>query len=130
MSKLTAQDVLDYEKAVADLATAKKNELELRNKIIKSFRYKKQEGVEHKSVEGLDIDIAITLGLRRSVDAHGLDMVWDDLTLEQQEAIKRTPSVVNSKFKKLVEAGEAGELVKIITEKPSQATVKLKFEES
>lgn len=126
--KLVAQDVLDYEKAVIDLASAKKTEIDLRNKIIGAFRYTKSEGVEHKSVDGLDIDIVVTLGLSRKLDENGLDAIWDILTEQQQEAVKYTPKVVNGKFKKLVENDEVGELIKVITEKPSQATVKLKFE--
>jgi len=127
--KLVAQDLLDYEKAVGDLREAKKTEIDLRNKIIGAFRYKKSEGVEHKSVEGLDIDIAITLGLNRKVDQDALEAIWKDLNPDQQEAIKWEAKVVNGKFKKLVEEGEIGELLNLITEKPSQASVKLKFEQ-
>lgn len=127
--KLVAQDVLDYEIAVLDLAKAKKSELDLRNKIIGAFRYDTVEGVQHKSVDGLDIDIVITLGLRRTVDEDGLDAIWESLTPEQQEAIKYKPSVVNSTFKKLIENEQIGELINVVTEKPSQASVKLKFEQ-
>jgi hypothetical protein len=127
--KLVAQDVLDYEVAVGALAKAKKVEIELRNKIVGAFRYTKSEGVEHKSVEGLDIDIAITLGLNRKVDQNALEAIWDTLNESQQEAIKWKAEVVSSKFKKLVEDEEIGELLNLITEKPSQASVKLKYEE-
>lgn len=130
MSKLTAQDLLDYEQAVIALTKAKKDEIALRNKIIGSFRYKKMEGVEHKTVEGLDIDIAITNGLNRTIDENGLDAIWDNLSPEQQEVVKYKPSVVVSNFKKLVENDELGELINVITEKPAQASIKLKWEES
>jgi len=126
--KLVAQDVLDYEVAVANLSAAKTKEIDLRNKIIGAFRYDKSEGVVHKSVEGLDIDIAITLGLKRKIDQEALESIWDDLNPLQQEAVKWSASVVNGKFKKLVEDEEIGELLNLITETPSQASVKLKYE--
>ena len=127
--KLVAQDVLDYEVAVYNLASAKTKEIDLRNKIIGAFRYDKSEGVVHKSVDGLDIDIAITLGLGRKVDQVALEAIWDDLNPDQQEVIKWSASVVNGKFKELVKEDEIGELLNLITEKPSQATVKLKYEQ-
>jgi len=127
--KLVAQDVLDYEVAVLALASAKTKEIDLRNKIIGAFRYDKSEGVVHKSVDGLDIDIAITLGLGRKVDQEALEAIWDTLNPLQQEAIKWEAKVVNGKFKKLVEEDEIVELLNLITEKPSQASVKLKFEQ-
>jgi len=127
--KLVAQDVLDYEVAVTNLAKAKKTEIDLRNKIIGAFRYQKSEGVEHKSVEGLDIDIAITLGLRRTIDKDGLEAIWKDLDAQQKDTIEFTPKLTVSKFKKLVEDDEEGLLSSVITEKPSQASVKLKYEQ-
>lgn len=127
--KLVAQDVLDYEVAVYNLASAKTKEIDLRNKIIGAFRYDKSEGVVHKTVDGLDIDIAITLGLGRKVDQVALEAIWDDLNPDQQEVIKWSASVVNGKFKELVKEDEIGELLNLITEKPSQATVKLKYEQ-
>lgn len=128
--KLVAQDVLDYEAAVVALKDAKKTEIELRAKIIGAFRYTKTEGVEHKSVDGLDIDIAITLGMGRTIDVTMLEKVWESLTTEQQEAIEYKPKLIGSTFKQLVADGDAGKLVKVVIEKPSQATVKLKFDES
>ena len=128
--KLVAQDVLDYEAAVVALKEAKKLEGELRNKIIGAFRYTKTEGVEHKSVDGLDIDIAITLGMGRTIDVTMLEKVWEDLDAEQQAAIEYKPKLVGKAYKDLVASGDAGKLVKAIIEKPSQATVKLKFDES
>lgn len=127
--KLVAQDVLDYEVAVGALAKAKKTEIELRNKIIGAFRYTKSEGVEHKSVDGLDIDICVTLGLRRSIDKNGLESIWSELDDQQKDTVEFKPSLTVSKFKKLVKDDEAGLLASVITEKPSQATVKLKYEE-
>jgi len=127
--KLVAQDVLDYEKAVQDLKAAKKTEITLRNKIIGAFKYDATEGVQHKTIEGLDIDIAITLGLTRKIDVDALDTLWADLSAEQKTAILRKPSLDVKVFKGLVEEGDAGYLTKIVVETPSQATVKLKFEE-
>jgi len=128
--KIVAQDVLDYEQAVIALKEAKKTELDLRNKIIGAFRYTKSEGVEHKSVDGLDIDICITLGLSRSIDKNGLEYIWENLDDQQKDCVEFNPKLSVSKYKQLVEDDEAGELINVITEKPSQATVKLKYDQS
>jgi len=126
--KLIAQDVLDYEKAVSDLATAKKTEIDLRNKIIGAFRYDNVEGTHHKTVDGLDIDIVIKLGLGRKIDQPALEAIWDELNEEQQSIIKWKAEIIVTNFKELVEEDGIGELLNLITEKPSQPTVKLKFE--
>jgi len=127
---LIAQDILDFDKAQRNLTKAKKVELELRTKIINHFRYNGSvEGVQHKSIDGLEIDIAITLGLTRSIDADALDALWVDLDPEQKSAIVQKPSLVLKKYKELVDSDDAGELLNIITEKPKLATVKLKFED-
>ena len=129
MSKLTQQDLLRYEAIQTDLKKLKKEELALRNKIIKSFRYGDQlEGVCHKSVEGLDIDIAITLKLTRSIDSDGLDMIWSDLDDEQRAVISYSPKLDLKAYKALVENDAAGELINVVTEKPAQGTVALKFD--
>ena len=128
--KLVAQDVLNYEKAVEDLKKAKKTEIDLRNKIIGAFRYTKSEGVEHKSVDGLDIDIVITLGLGRSIDKDGLEHIWSGLDEQQKSVVSFPPKLSVSDYKTLVEDDEAGELINVITEKPSQATVKLKYDKA
>lgn len=127
---LTAQDILDYDDAQRDLAKAKKVEIEKRNKIINHFRYNGAvEGVQHKSVEGLEVDILITLGLTRSIDNDALDALWADLDPEQKSAIVQKPSLVMKKYKELVDSDDAGELLNIVTEKPRQATIKLKYED-
>lgn len=128
-NKLIAQDILDYEIAVINLAEAKKEEITLRNNIISAFKYDTVEGVQHKTVEGLDIDISITLALTRTLDEEDLDKIWPELTVEQKEVITYKPKLSAGKFKKLVLEGTAGLLSTVVTEKPSQATVKLKFDE-
>lgn len=129
MAKLTQDELLEFEHLQTELKIVKKKEIELRNKIIKHFRYgDKVEGVQHKSLEGVDIDIAVTLKLSRSLDADGLDMIWSDLTEEQRDAITYKPSLDVKKFKQMVENDTAGELINVVIEKPAQATVALKFE--
>ena len=130
MSALTREDLIDFEKAQVDLAKAKKTELALRKKIIGHFRYgDKTEGVVHKSVAGLDIDIAITLKMGRKLDKDALDAVWPDLTESQREAIPYKPSLDLKAYKTLVDGDEEGELINVVIETPALASIKLKFED-
>ena len=130
MGTLTTQDVLNFEQAQKALSKAKREELALRKKIINHYRYgDAMEGVQHKSIEGLDLDIAITLKLGRTLDKDALDTIWSDLTESQREAIQYKPSLDLKAYKLLIENGEAGELMNAITEKPALASVVLKFED-
>ena len=130
MGTLTTQDVLDFEQAQKALAKAKREELILRKKIISHYRYgDAMEGVQHKTIEGLDLDISITLKLGRTLDKDALDTIWSDLTEMQREAIQYKPSLDLKAYKLLIENGEAGELMNAVTEKPGLATVVLKFED-
>jgi hypothetical protein len=130
MSKLNADDVMMIEVLQEELKEVKQREYELRNKIVNHFRYGSNvEGVQHKSLEGLDIDIIITLKLNRKANSDALDTIWADLTQDQRDCIKYTPEVKVGPYKKLVEAGEAGELVNCITETPGLASVSLKYDE-
>lgn len=130
MGTLTTQDVLDFEQAQIALTKAKKTELELRKKVINHFRYGSNvEGVQHKSIEGLEIDILITLGLTRKLDSDALDTIWSDLNQEQRDCINYNPSLDLKAYKELLKDGSQGELMNVITETPKLATVKLKYEE-
>ena len=130
MCKLTQKDIYDFDDAVRGLAKAKRIELELRKKIINHFRYNGSvEGVQHKSFEGVDADIAITLKLSRTLDKDALKTLWVDLTEEQKEAIEYKPSLHVKIYKELVENDDAGELLNMVIEKPALATIKLKFED-
>ena len=129
MSKLTRDDLLEYEHLQSELKRVKKKEIDLRNKIIKNFRYSKLEGMVHKSIPDIpDIDIGITLKLTRSLDADALDTLWSELTPDQRECIVYKPSLDLKLYKELLKSGEEGELMNIVTEKPAQASVELKFE--
>ena len=130
MGTLTTEDVLDFEQAQKALAKSKREELVLRKKIVSHYRYgDAMEGVQHKTIEGLDLDIAITLKLGRTLDKDALDTNWSDLTQEQRDCIEYKPSLNVKAYKLLVENGEAGELMNAVTEKPGLATVVLKFED-
>ena len=130
MGTLTTQDVLDFEQSQIALRKAKSNELIGRKKVINHFRYGDNvEGVQHKSINDLDMDIAITLKLNRKLDADALDVVWSDLTQEQRDCIKYKPSLDVTAYKKLLDEGDVGELINLIEEKPGLATVALKYEE-
>jgi len=130
MSKLIQKDIYDFDDAVRALSKAKRIELDLRKKIINFFRYNGSvEGVQHKSLEGVEADIAITLKLGRSLDKDALDTLWSDMTQAQKDCIVYKPSLDVTAYKKLVEAGEAGDLLDIVIEKPGLATIKLKFED-
>ena len=130
MGTLTTQDVLDFEQAQKALAKAKREELILRKKIISHYRYgDAMEGVQHKTIEGLDLDISITLKLGRTLDKDALDTIWSDLTEMQREAIQYKPSLDLKAYKLLIKNGEAGELMNAVTEEPGLATVVLKFED-
>ena len=126
--KLNLEDLLEFERLTEDLKKIKADELALRNKIIKAFRYKKTEGIEHKSIEGAEIDIGVTLKMNRKIDSDGLDMIWSDLTDEQRDAVEYVPKLKESVYKKLVKEDLAGELMNVVIETPGQASVKLKFD--
>lgn len=126
--KLNLEDLLEFERLTEDLKKIKADELALRNKIIKAFRYKKTEGIEHKSIEGAEIDIGVTLKMNRKIDSDGLDMIWSDLTDEQRDAVEYVPKLKESVYKKLVKEDLAGELMNVVIETPGQASVELKFD--
>ena len=130
MGTLTTQDILDFEQAQIALAKAKKAELELRKKIYNHFRYNgKVEGVQHKSLDGLEIDIAITLKLGRKLDTDVLDTIWSDLNQLQRDAIQYKPSLDLKAYKGLLADGEQGELMNVVTETPGLPTIKLNYVE-
>ena len=130
MGKLTQQDVLDFAEAQGTLAKAKKVELELRKKIISHFRYgDKLEGVQHKSLDGLDMDILVTLKLTRSLDTDALDALWSELTEDQRACVEYKPSLNLKNYRALLLNGDEGELINIVTEKPALPSVVLKYEE-
>ena len=120
MCKLTQKDIYDFDDAVRNLAKAKKIELELRKKIINHFRYNGSvEGVQHKSFEGIEADIAITLKLNRTLDKDALQTLWVDLTEGQREVIEYKPSLNVKGYKELIENDTAGELLNVVIEKPA-----------
>jgi len=121
--------LLEYQDASDNLKKFKKLELELRNKIIKSFRYKKTEGVEHRSFEdeGFCVNLVIDLKLRRSIDKDAVETLWSDLSGVEKDCFKHEPSLITAEYKKLVESGDANILMEVVTEKPAQASLKLKF---
>jgi len=126
---ISAQDLLKYEQIAIELKNIKKEELVLRNKIVKAFSYEKIEGVEKKSIEGGDIEIQVKLVLNRKIDPDILGEVWEELTERQQDIIKFKPEISVSKYKKLLEEEGIGKLTEAITEKPGQASIKLKFKD-
>ena len=129
MTTLMQQDLLDFEAAQVNLKKAKEIELELRKKVINHFRYGSAvEGIQHKSLEGVEIDIAITLKLNRKANKDALDAIWYKLSDEQKACIKFVPEVKVKEYKALAKENELGELVHAITETPGLASVKLKFE--
>ena len=130
MGTLTAQDVLDFEQAQIALIKAKSVEIELRKKIINHFRYGSNlEGVQHKSIEGLEMDIVVTLKLGRTLDKDALKTIWADLSEEQRDTIEYKPSLDLKAYKQLLTNDAAGELINVVTEKPGLASVTLKYEE-
>lgn len=128
MSKLTQDELIEFEKVKEELKLVKVRELLLRNLIYKSFRYDKVEGVVHKSIDDSDIDIAITLNLNRNVDKIALNSLWPKLDQKEKDCFKFTPEVIVSKFKALKESGGAARVISVITEKPGLPSVVLKFE--
>lgn len=130
MCQLTQQDVLDFEQSQIALKNAKALELKMRKKIINHFRYGKNvEGVQHKSIDGLDIDILITLKLSCKLDKDGAETIYTDLNESEKECIDYVPTLNLKKYKELSENGSLGKLVNIVTEKPGLASVALKYEE-
>jgi len=127
---VTISDIFEYEKAVSDLASAKKLELDLRNKIIKSYKFSQHEGVQHRNIsdEAVEADISITLKMSRTLDQDALEEVWGELTDEEQNSIEYKPKLVMKNYKKLVADG-IGKLSRAVIEKPSQATIKVKTTE-
>lgn len=128
---VTKELILTYQGASDTLKKAKALELKLRNEIIKSFRYKKFEGVENKEFTSDDLNVKISVGLKlnRSIDKDAVETLWSELNEEERGVFKHDPSLIVAEYKKLFEAGGADRLMNMITEKPGQATIELTFVE-
>lgn len=127
MCKLTEADLTRHSNAVSMLKKLKKEELELRNKIINHFRYKDVEGVQHKELDGIDCDIVVTLKLNRVLNEDIVNTNWTDLTQKERDAVEYKPKLNLKEYKTLVENDEADLLMNAVTEKPGQASLVLKF---
>lgn len=125
------QLLLDFAQAQTDLKKLKKLELELRNKVIKSYRYTKHEGIEHREFDqdGVKAKVSVTMKLSRSLDVDAIDTLWSDLAQIERDVILHKPSLDLKAYKSLVESGDCNLLAKAITEKPAQSSVKIVFEE-
>jgi len=130
MGKLSQSDLILFDEYKEDLKILKQKEIELRNKIINHFRYgDNMEGVQHKSIEGSDADICVTLKLNRPLDQDAIETLWSDFDDEQRSCIKISYELKVGPYKKLANAKQAGRLAGCIIEKPGQASLELKYTE-
>ena len=102
----------------------KKEELRLRNEIIES-KIKEQTQGNYKFIEG-NFKLTIGLGIRNVIDEAELDTIYNDLPEDQKYAVKYKPSLVAKEFNKL---NGTELLFSAITQKPSQATLKIEVNE-
>lgn len=128
---ITVEDVTEYEKSVFDLNSAKKKELELRNKIINNYEFSEHEGVQHRSIgDGcLDYDISITLKMNRVLNQEIVEDLWGSLSGDERDSVEFKPKLVMNNYKQLVLNGGVNGLSKAIVEKQGQATLKVKLTE-
>ena len=128
---LTICDLVAFTKLQSGLKQFKKDEMSLRNKIIKHFRYTKSEGIVHKILDedGESVKVDVSLKLTRTLDKDWLQDNWDSLTNDEQACIEYKPSLNTTKFKELVEDGKANKILEAVTEKPAQASVVVIFED-
>lgn len=103
------------------LKQAKKDELELRNKICGELLVGKLEGSLTKHDQGYKV--VPTAKLTRTIDKPMLEAIWDDLSDKEKECIVYKPSLVLANYK-IIEA-EGGTLLDAVTVKPAQSSLKI-----
>ena len=106
--------------AKMNLAKYKKQEIELRNKIIDSFLTNETSGTL-KFNKG-NYKITIGLSLNNSLDESVLDTIYQGLSDEEKNCILYKPSLIAKEFK-LLSGNES--LFEAITIKPRQPTLKI-----
>ena len=126
---LSLKEIQEYLRVKAEFTKYKGLELKERNKIIGSFRYDNKEGVNHKTIDEADVDIAVTTKINRSIDKAALDTVWNELSDAEKECFNFKPELNKKAFHALIDAGEADRVMSLITEKEGQASVAIKFAE-
>lgn len=109
------------------LDSAKKLELELRNKIIEDLKERNPgiiEGTVHHHFG--DIDIGVSFKTTKTVDQTALDAVWEHLSDAEKEAFVFKPSLDARNYKKVKDSSA---VASVVTVKPAQATVTFKIVE-
>jgi len=131
MATLSIAQISEYNEAVLALKKAKKLELELRNKIIHTYRFNEFEGVQHRSMseDGVDAEISVTLKLNRIIDNKLLEEHWSSLTSEERDVFDYTPKLNLKKYREMVDSGDVKNLSQFVTEKPAQAGLKVSLTE-
>lgn len=104
-----------------NLDVAKATELKLRNKICKRVLEEKMEG--STTVRRDNLKITATARLVRTLDREMLDVLWGDLSQEEQDCIDYQPKLLLAPFRRIEETG--GKLMEAVTTKPGQASLKI-----
>jgi len=103
------------------LDAAKKEELELRNKVIESFGSSQVSGAETIKKDGWKITIGHTI--RSTLDESVLNTIYQTLPDKEKNCIKFKPGLVSQELKKL-DGTEM--LYEAIITKPGQNTLSIK----
>ena len=94
---VTLKDLKEYLRIKAEFSKYKILELKERNKIIGSFRYKNNEGVNHKTIEEAEVDIAVTTKINRTIDKDALNTIWSELSDEERACFEYEPKLNKKK---------------------------------
>ena len=105
----------------AQLRTLKAKELKLRDKIVKPLLEDKLEGAATSYKKGYKV--TATARVNRTLDRELLEAIWEDLPLDEQEAVDWKPSLILQNYRRIEEQG--GKLLEAVTVKPGQASLKI-----
>lgn len=116
---------LDWLQASTLLKKFKKKELSLRNEIISEHGSTKIDGTEKQTIDNLEI--IFSFDLTKSIDRAALDTGWDNLSEEEKACIDWKPALKLKEYKALKESNPKSLLLRCITEKPAQGTLKMVY---